>query len=567
MAMTVANYLIARLQQAGLAHLFAVPGDYASPFLQALDAAPGIVRVANVTELGCGYAADGYARYRGIGAACVQYGVGTFSALNCAAGSFVERVPVAVISASPSTQDRQLERSEAILFHHSTGDLKADQKVFQNVTVASEIVHSADVAPAQIDRAITAMLTHRRPIYIEVLNNVWDLPCAAPQGTLAPVITPSDPASLTAALDAAWERIQAARLPVLWAGVEIQRFGLQDTLQELVDASGLYFTTTSLGKTVLDESQPQFIGTYAGPASPARTWAVMDDASDCIIALGTIITDDYLNIMNSSFGQMIAVTDEEARIGYQYYHRVMLRDFLEGLLARFQGHAGSRRRYALPDVAEEAPYRGNPDEPLTYNGFFHELSAFLKRERLLDDGALVLGESTSLYVFGNLFGLPRNSFVGQAAWGSLGHETGCALGVALGGGRRPWVVAGDGGFRMVCQELSSLVDQKCNAVVFVMSNSVYAIEQAFVDINAFAPDGQFAPFDVLPRWDYLALARAFGAKGHRVAKVAELRAVLAELKNLQGVPTLVEVVIPQKDLAPQLKRLAETPPDSRKYRP
>jgi indolepyruvate decarboxylase len=567
MAMTVANYLIARLQQAGLAHLFAVPGDYASPFLQALDAATGIVRVANVTELGCGYAADGYARYRGIGAACVQYGVGTFSALNCAAGSFVERVPVAVISASPSTQDRQLERSEAILFHHSTGDLRADQKVFRNVTVASEIVHSADAAPAQIDRAITAMLTHRRPIYIEVLNNVWDLPCAAPQGTLAPVITPSDPASLAAALDAAWERIQAARLPVLWAGVEIQRFGLQDTLQQLVDASGLYFTTTSLGKTVLDESQPQFIGTYAGPASPARTWAVMDNASDCIIALGTIITDDYLNIMNSSFGQVIAVTDEEARIGYQYYHRVTLRDFLEGLLARFQAHAGSRRRYGLPDAAEEAPYRGNPDEPLTYNGFFHELSAFLKRERLLDDGALVLGESTSLYVFGNLFGLPRNSFVAQAAWGSLGHETGCALGVALGGGRRPWVVAGDGGFRMVCQELSSLVDQKCNAVVFVMSNSVYAIEQAFVDISAFAPDGQFAPFDVLPRWDYLALARAFGARGRRVAKVAELQAVLAELKSLEDVPALVEVVIPQKDLAPQLKRLAETPPDSRKYRP
>ena len=101
-----------------------MPGDYASPFLQALDATPGIERVANVNELGSGYAADGYARFRGVGAACVQYGVGTFSLLNCAAGSFVERVPVAVISASPKTQDRQLERSEEILFHHSTGDLR-----------------------------------------------------------------------------------------------------------------------------------------------------------------------------------------------------------------------------------------------------------------------------------------------------------------------------------------------------------------------------------------------------------------------------------------------------------
>ena len=75
--MTVADYLIARLKQAGLEHLFAVPGDYASPFLVALDATPGIARIATINELGCGYAADGYARFRGIGAACVQYGVGS----------------------------------------------------------------------------------------------------------------------------------------------------------------------------------------------------------------------------------------------------------------------------------------------------------------------------------------------------------------------------------------------------------------------------------------------------------------------------------------------------------
>ena len=78
---TVALYILARLKQAGLGHMFAVPGDYAGPFLEALDADPDIVRVPTINELGCGYAADGYARFTGIGAACVQYGVGGFSAL------------------------------------------------------------------------------------------------------------------------------------------------------------------------------------------------------------------------------------------------------------------------------------------------------------------------------------------------------------------------------------------------------------------------------------------------------------------------------------------------------
>lgn len=543
--MTVAEYLIERLKQAGLEHVFAVPGDYAGPFLEALDAAPGIRRIANVNELGCGYAADGYARYKGIGAACVQWGVGTFSLLNCTAGSFVERVPVVVISASPSTSDRQLERSEQILFHHSTGNLRADQIVFQNVTVASEIIRGAESAPAQIDRAIRAMLTHRRPIYLEVLTNVWNQECATPAGTIRAAEIPSDPHSLGAALDAAWERIQAAGLPVIWAGVEIQRFGLQDTLQQMVDASGLPFTTTSLGKTVLDEAQPQFIGTYAGPASPALTRAVMT-ATDCPIALGTIITDDYLNIMAASFGKMIEVTDQEARIGYQYYRRVSLKDFVEGLLARFQAAQTAPRKYALPLAAPEESVNTKPDDRLTYNIFFHELGDFLKRDQLTDDVALVLGESTSLYVFGNLCGLPRNSFVAQAAWGSLGHETGCALGVALGSGKRPFVVAGDGGFRMICQELSSLASEKCNAVVFVMSNQVYAIEQAFVDIQAFQPQGQFAAFDVLPSWDYQALARAFGAQGRRVESVQQLRTVLEEVKGIEKTPCLVEVVIPRR---------------------
>jgi indolepyruvate decarboxylase len=184
---------------------------------------------------------------------------------------------------------------------------------------------------------------------------------------------------------------------------------------------------------------------------------------------------------------------------------------------------------------------------------------------LRNEIVLVLGESTSLYVFGNLFGLPRNGFVAEAAWGSLGHETGCALGVALGSGKRPLVIAGDGGFMMICQELSSLVRQRCNAVVFVMSNKGYAIEQAFVDINAFKPNGTFAPFDVLPTWDYLALAKAFGARGYRAATVKDLRGVLAKVRDLQDVPALVEVVIPEKDLAPKLKRLAEPPPALRKY--
>jgi|SRR5271165_1393834 len=250
----------------------------------------------------------------------------------------------------------------------------------------------------------------------------------------------------------------------------------------------------------------------------------------------------------------------QSRIGYQHYHQVTLKDFLQALLARFRADNRGPRKYSLPKVQSEESLTAKPGDCLTYNFFFYELSGFLKRERLMTEIALVLGESTSLYVFGNLFGLPRNSFVAEAAWGSLGHETGCALGIALASGKRPFVIAGDGGFKMICQELSSLVAQKCNAVIFVMSNNTYAIEQAFVDIKAFEPRGEFAAFNVLARWDYLALAKAFGAKGYRTETVQELRIALAEIRGIQVAPVLVEVAIPEKDLAPQLFRLAKNCP-------
>jgi indolepyruvate decarboxylase len=556
---TVSDYILDRLKSLGLDHLFVVPGDYASHFLTTLDASTTITRIPNINELGVGYAADGYGRFKGVAACSVQYGVGAFSILNCIAGAYVERVPVALIGPSPSTSNRVLTHTEGILFHHSTGELSADKTVMENVTVASIIVYDAVTAPAQIDAALVAMLTHRRPVYIEVLQNIFGAACAKPIGKLAAAPTVSEAASLEAAVDAAWAIIDRARLPLLWFGVEIQRFGLQALAQQLVTASGMYFTTTSLGKTVLDERQAQFCGTYAGPASPALTRTIAA-LSDGVIALGTIITDDYLDIMKADYGKMVQVTVDGARIGYADFARVGLEYFMEALLKRFQSYSKFPKRYRKPTYEAEKLARPLAIDPLNYDRFYQILSEWLIADNHIENAKLILGESTSLYVFGNLFGMPQDSFVAQAAWGSLGHETGCALGVELATGKRPIVVAGDGGFMMICQEISSLVRQKSNAIVFVMSNGGYAIEQAFVNLDAFTPTGSYAPFDLLPEWDYLALAKAFGAKGFVVENVGQLRRVLRKLESQDGIPALVQVKIPLKDLPPQLCRLATPQP-------
>jgi indolepyruvate decarboxylase len=76
-------------------------------------------------------------------------------------------------------------------------------------------------------------------------------------------------------------------------------------------------------------------------------------------------------------------------------------------------------------------------------------------------------------------------------------------------------------------------------------------------MSAFEPGPQhtFDAFDILPKWDYLALAKAFGAEGMRVETIDQLNAALSKIRKIKDRPVLVEVVIPQKDLPGQMRRL------------
>src|SRR6516164_8976860 len=87
---TVAGYLLTRLAEAGLRSVFGVPGDYNLPILDAVAARPDLAWIGMATEQGAGYAADSYARQRGLGALVTTFGVGGLSAANAIAGAYAE---------------------------------------------------------------------------------------------------------------------------------------------------------------------------------------------------------------------------------------------------------------------------------------------------------------------------------------------------------------------------------------------------------------------------------------------------------------------------------------------
>jgi indolepyruvate decarboxylase len=181
------------------------------------------IRVIGTTNEACaGYAADGYARINGIGAVCVTYCVGGLSLCNSVAGAYAEKSPVIVISGSPGMNER---RSDPLL-HHRVKDFNTQREVFEKITVASASLEDELTAFREIDRCLAACVRFKRPVFLELPR---DKVLTVPNHEHHPLteIHLSDPEALREALEEARESIKAARRPVIIAGIELHRFGLQ----------------------------------------------------------------------------------------------------------------------------------------------------------------------------------------------------------------------------------------------------------------------------------------------------------------------------------------------------
>ncbi|MGW8195089.1 MAG: thiamine pyrophosphate-binding protein, partial [Desulforhopalus sp.] len=109
----LAHYLFSRLQQCGASHSFGIPGDFALP-LYARQQESGMKTIVCAHEPGCVFAADAYARIKGLGVVLTTYGVGGLNMINPVAMAYAEHSPVIVISGAPAVAGRR----ENPAFHH-----------------------------------------------------------------------------------------------------------------------------------------------------------------------------------------------------------------------------------------------------------------------------------------------------------------------------------------------------------------------------------------------------------------------------------------------------------------
>lgn len=536
---TIGDYLLTRLQEIGIKHLFGVPGDYNLQFLDRVIDHPDIRWVGCANELNAAYAADGYARSNGAGALLTTFGVGELSAINGIAGSYAEYLPVIHIVGAPATS-AQLQGD---CVHHSLGD--GDFRHF--IRMAAEVSAAtaqltADNATAEIDRVIEHALQARRPGYLSLAVDVAAIEVQPPVQPLNPHQS-SSPEARRAFRDAAERLLAPAERVSLLADFLALRWQQQSALAALREKSAIPCASLLMGKGVLDEQQPGYVGTYAGEASAGQVCGQIEQV-DVAICVGVRFTDTITAGFTQQFApeRLIDLQPFSASVGEEHFAPLSMADALSELQPLFE-HYGQQWQPAI------APSAVQPDEPaavISQQAFWQAMQKFLQ------PGDLILAEQGTAAFGAAALRLPSQAqLVVQPLWGSIGYTLPAAFGAQTADpDRRVILIIGDGSAQLTIQELGSMLRDEQRLIIFLLNNEGYTVERAI--------HGATQRYNDIAPWNWTALPHALSLQGQaqswRISETVQLDEVMARLSAPQRL-SLVEVVMQKEDLPPLLRKV------------
>lgn len=540
--MNISEYLLARLKSLNVDHVFGIPGDFILPFFQALENSD-LQHIASCNELNAGYAADGYARIRGLGVAAVTYGPGAFSLVNAVAGAYAESVPLLVISGGPTTQ---AYAGQPLLHHTLPGKYNASIKIFEQITAYAAVVDDAQHAAAQIDQALALCLSQNKPVYLEIPSDIQVYPCDKP-ALFQRTATASNAAALAAAVNDIVQRVEKGQRTVIIPGHEVHREGLQEKILQLLDKTGLPAASMFIGKADFLETHPQCLGAYQGAGSLAEVSHYVE-AADTVIFLGTVLSDFNLGGFTAKLGeeQIVNALDQSVHCPGAHYNNVSLSDLVDGLLEALPGNtadAGAPRQL-FSHLAARC-YEPVPNAAMTNKRFYDRMAHFLRPGDVVTADAGCAINATQLQ-------LPQDvTYLAACYWASIGMGFGAALGACFAAkpGQRVIALEGDGSFQMCAQELSTMARYNCPAIVFVINNKGYTAERLIHD----------GAFNDIADWKYHLLPAAFGGSGLDVHTEGELEEALCRAEAHTGPgPLIIEVHIDPWDASEAFTLMSET---------
>jgi indolepyruvate decarboxylase len=244
-------------------------------------------------------------------------------------------------------------------------------------------------------------------------------------------------------------------------------------------------------------------------------------------------------------GRLVHASAERVRIKRHYFDDVYLGDFISALgeaLGQRSAESDGPIRPATRSLQE--PFRPRADDAITIQRFYERINHFL------DDESVVLADAgDSFLCAGDLIMHEGVGFICQAFYCSIGFTIPGALGVGLADpSRRPIVFVGDGAFQMTVQELSTIIRQNLDPVIFLMNNRGYTVERVIHD----------GPYNDIQNWRYHGLPEIFGGGWScEVRTERELEVALARAQVEREQLAFIEVHVDPEDCSAALKRLGQ----------
>jgi alpha-keto-acid decarboxylase len=539
---TVGDYLLDRLAELGVSEIFGVPGDYNLEFLDHIVAHPTVRWVGSANELNAGYAADGYGRLRGMSAVVTTFGVGELSAANAVAGSYAEHVPVVHIVGGPSKDAQGARRA----LHHSLGDGDFEHffRISREITCAQANLMPA-TACREIDRVLSEVREHKLPGYILLSTDVARFPTEPPRDPLPRYAGGTSPRALSLFTEAAAELIGEHQLTVL-ADLLVHRLQAVKELEALLAADVVPHATLMWGKSLLDESSPNFLGIYAGAASADWVRTAIEQAP-VLVTAGVVFTD----MVSGFFSQRIDPTrtvdvgQYQSSVAGEVFAPLEMGAALEALATILVRRGISSPPVASPP-AEPPPPTPARDQPLTQRMVWDRLCA------ALTPGNVVLADQgTSFYGMAD-HRLPHGvTFIGQPLWGSIGYTLPAAVGAGVAHpDRRTVLLIGDGAAQLTVQELGTFSREGLSPVIVVVNNDGYTVERAI--------HGETAPYNDIVSWSWTEIPKALGVANHlafRARTYGELDDAFTAAAKHKDRMVFVEVVLPRLEIPHLLGQL------------
>ncbi|WP_239614712.1 alpha-keto acid decarboxylase family protein [Cohnella mopanensis] len=537
---TVGQYLFDCLKLEGITEVFGVAGDYNFTLLDTLERYNGVRFISGRNELNSGYAADGYARVKGMSALITTFGVGELSACNAIAGANSEHVPLIHIVGAPPDKDQK----EHKLMHHTlmNGNFDVFHQMYKLITAYTAVL-TPENAEIEIPNAIRIAKEKKKPVYLVVADDLVTKPIIARREPVPPRPT-SNLKTLQAATDRVRQLLERARRPVILVDVKTMRFGLVTAVRQLADAMNVPVATMMFGKGAFDETHPKYIGMYEGSFGSSEVQTMVENA-DCVIAVGMVWADNNTANFTSKLNPLLTVDiqPDMVKIAEAEYPNVFAADML--LAVQNIGYKGK-------GLAEKTkfPYdqiTGSTEEPLTAAIYYPRFQQMLK------EGDIVIAETGTLYNGMAEVKLPRNvTYIAQGGWESIGYATPSAYGASIAApDRRVLLFTGDGSLQLTAQEISSMLYYGCKPIIFVLNNDGYTIEKY---LNVKTEDQQY---NKIPRWSYTKLAEAYGGDAFTatVRTYGELdQAIIQAEKERSGRLCIIEMIAADPMDAPENMR-------------